>query len=86
MSVEKVLARASACRVESRARWFELLRIPSVSAQPKHAGDCRKAAEWVRAQLAEIGFQAAVRETQGHPVVVAHHPGPTGGGRRVPRR
>ena len=83
MSVEKVLARASACRVESRARWFELLRIPSVSAQPKHAGDCRKAADWVRAQLSEIGFQAAVRETQGHPVVVAHNPGPTGGGRHL---
>lgn len=83
MSVEKVLARAAACRVESRARWFELLRIPSVSAQPKHAEDCRKAADWVRAHLAEIGFQAAVRETQGHPVVVAHHPGPTGGGRHL---
>ena len=79
-TLEKVLSRAAVCRAESRARWFELLRIPSVSAQPRHAGDCRRAAEWVRAQLAEIGFQARVRETAGHPVVVAHHPGPTGTG------
>ncbi|WP_432761244.1 M20/M25/M40 family metallo-hydrolase [Roseomonas nitratireducens] len=80
MDVDKVLAAAAAGREASRARWFELLRIPSVSAQPAHAGDCRRAAEWVRAQLAGMGFLAQVRETGGHPVVVAQHPGPTGTG------
>lgn len=79
-ALDKVLARAGVCRAESRARWFEWLRIPSVSAQPAHAGDCRRAAEWVRAQLADIGFLAKLRETAGHPAVVAHHPGPTGTG------
>ncbi|BDG74924.1 dipeptidase [Roseomonas fluvialis] len=78
--VNTVLALAAAQREASRARWFDLLRIPSVSAQPPHAGDCRRAADWVRAQLAQIGFTATVRETAGHPVVVAHHPGPTGTG------
>jgi acetylornithine deacetylase/succinyl-diaminopimelate desuccinylase-like protein len=62
----------------SRARLFDLLRIPSVSAQPKHAADCLRAADWVRTQLADLGFTAGVRETPGHPVVVAHHPGPAG--------
>ena len=76
--VEAVLARAAAARDASRARWFELLRIPSVSAQPQHARDCRRAAEWVAAELRAIGFTANVRETKGHPVVVGHHPGPTG--------
>lgn len=80
---DTVLARAAACREESRARWFELLRIPSVSAQPQHAQDCRRAAEWIAAQLRAIGFTAAVRETGGHPAVVAHHPGPTGLGRHL---
>ena len=78
--VNAVLAHAAARRDDSRARWFELLRIPSVSAQPPHAADCRRAAEWVRGQLAAMGFAANLRETAGHPVVVAHHPGPTGAG------
>ncbi|WP_137125711.1 M20/M25/M40 family metallo-hydrolase [Roseomonas sp. HF4] len=78
--VEAVLARAASAREASRARWFELLRIPSVSAQPQHAPDCRRAAEWVAARLREVGFTANVRGTAGHPVVVAQHPGPTGTG------
>ena len=82
-TLDTVLAHAAARRDESRARWFDLLRIPSVSAQPQHAGDCRRAAEWVCAQLRAIGFTANVRETKGHPVVVGHHPGPTGGGRHL---
>ena len=65
-------------RPQSQARWFDFLRIPSVSAQPKHAADCQRAAEWFRDRLAEIGFEASVRQTAGHPVVVAHHPGPGG--------
>lgn len=82
-TVDAVLAQAVAQREDSRARWFELLRIPSVSAQPQHAQDCRRAAEWIAAQLRQIGFTANVRETKGHPVVVAHHPGPTGLGRHL---
>lgn len=66
----------------SRGRWFDLLRIPSVSAQPAHTGDCAAAAEWLRAALAAIGFDAKVLPTAGHPVVVAHHPG-TGTGPRL---
>ena len=62
------------------ARWFEWLRIPSVSAQPAHAGDCRRAAEWAAGQLQGMGFDVALRETPGHPVVLAHHPGPVGRG------
>ena len=60
-------------------RLVEWLRIPSVSAQPAHAGDCVRAAEWVRDQLAGLGFEAGLRQTPKHPVVVAHHPGPGNG-------
>lgn len=63
----------------SRERWFEFLRIPSVSAQPKHDGDCQEAAAWMCAQLAAMGFTAAVHETTGHPIVLGHHPGPGAG-------
>ena len=54
-------------------RWFEFLRIPSVSTDPAFAGDCRRAAEWCAAQLREMGFhEAKVVATAGHPMVVAH--------------
>jgi len=62
----------------TRERLFSLLSIPSVSADPAHDADCRRAAEWVAADLRASGFAAAVHETKGRPVVLAHHPGPGG--------
>lgn len=76
--LDAILAHIDADLDAARGRLFDLLRIPSISAQPAHAGDCRAAAEWLRDQLGGIGFQAAVKETAGHPAVVAHHPGPGG--------
>jgi len=75
-TLNKVLHHADASLDASRARLFELLRIPSISAQPKHREDCQRAARWVCDQLASLGFTAEVRPTAGHPVVVAHHAGP----------
>src|SRR5690606_13089399 len=37
-----------------------------------------KAAEWLAADLKTIGFDASVRDTIGHPMVVGHHDGPAG--------
>ena len=59
----------------AETRLAELLRIPSVSAQPAHAEDCRRAAAWLGARLEEIGFSVSIDETPGHPVVRATHPG-----------
>src|SRR5690606_37001449 len=42
------------------------------------AAECRRAAEWLVADLTSIGFEASVRDTAGHPMVVAHHDGPAG--------
>jgi acetylornithine deacetylase/succinyl-diaminopimelate desuccinylase-like protein len=48
----------------------ELLRIPSVSTDPAHAGDIRSAAEWLAESLRNIGAaNVAVMETAGYPVV-----------------
>ena len=58
-------------------RLFALLRIKSISTDPAYAADCRRAAEWLVADLKTIGFEASVRETPGHPMVVAHHDGPS---------
>src|SRR5580692_11434517 len=50
----------------------ELLRIPSISTLPEHAGDCRKAAEKLAAELKRIGMEnVRLIETSGHPLVYA---------------
>lgn len=54
------------------AELFELLRIPSVSADSKHAGDVRKAAEFLLEKLKQAGVdKAELCETAGYPIVYA---------------
>ncbi|HEY7030481.1 MAG TPA: dipeptidase [Thermomicrobiales bacterium] len=49
---------------------YELLRIPSLSADPAHADDVRAAAEWLANHLRGLGAEnVAVMPTAGHPVV-----------------
>src|SRR5205085_1341394 len=66
-----VLDRIDADLDASLERLFAWLRIPSISTDPAYAGHCRGAAEWLTKAIAEIGFDGAIRETPGHPVVVA---------------
>lgn len=47
----------------------ELLRIPSVSADPARKSDVRRAGEFVRDQLSAAGLAAEVVETEGHPII-----------------
>ncbi len=75
MSPDDVLAHVDATVDERLARLFELIRIPSVSTDPARADDCRRAAEWLAADLASFGANASVRATKGHPMVVGHMPG-----------
>lgn len=49
---------------------FELIRIPSVSADSKFKADTRRAAEYVQAKLLAAGLDSAeLIETPGHPIV-----------------
>jgi acetylornithine deacetylase/succinyl-diaminopimelate desuccinylase-like protein len=51
---------------------IEFLRIPSISASPEHAGDVRRASEFVHDWLAAAGLEhAAIIEGSGHPLVYA---------------
>ncbi|NEA48865.1 M20 family dipeptidase, partial [Streptomyces sp. SID10815] len=53
----------------------EWLRIPSVSAQPDHAPDVQRSADWLAAKLLETGFPTVeVWPTPGAPAVFAHWP------------
>jgi acetylornithine deacetylase/succinyl-diaminopimelate desuccinylase-like protein len=54
---------------------FELCRIKSISTDPAYKSECRSAAEWLANYLTGIGFEASVRDTPGHPMVVGHHAG-----------
>jgi len=76
--LDAVLALADARLDASREALFALLAIPSISAQPAHKADCQRGAEWVCEQLIELGFEASLRPTPGHPVVLGHYGGPQG--------
>lgn len=54
----------------------DYLRFPSVSAQPRHASDMRACAAWLVAHCSQIGLEAEVVPTKGHPIVVARTPRP----------
>jgi acetylornithine deacetylase/succinyl-diaminopimelate desuccinylase-like protein len=63
---------------QSVERLFDLLRIASISTDPAFAPQCKEAAEHVAADLKSIGFEATVRPTEGHPVVVGKSNGVSG--------
>ncbi|MBN2129254.1 MAG: dipeptidase, partial [Sedimentisphaerales bacterium] len=52
----------------------ELLRIPSVSADPARRDDVRRAADWVAGQFRGLGFATEIIPTAGHPLVYAESP------------
>ncbi|HVH39415.1 MAG TPA: hypothetical protein VM764_05255 [Gemmatimonadaceae bacterium] len=58
---------------------FEFLRIPSVSARSEHNADTARAAAWLHAKLAGIGFTTETLPTAGHPIVLAEWRGAPAG-------
>jgi acetylornithine deacetylase/succinyl-diaminopimelate desuccinylase-like protein len=76
--VAATLEKADQNLPQSLERLFDLIRLKSISTDPAYAGECRAAAQWLVAQLAQLGFSASVRDTAGHPMVVAHHEAPAG--------
>ena len=74
--LDRVLGDIDADLDNSLARLFDWLKIQSISTDPAYASECRRAAEWVRGDLEALGFDASLRETSFHPVVVGHLPKP----------
>ncbi|MFI3265138.1 MAG: dipeptidase [Rikenellaceae bacterium] len=70
--MDKVKAYIAENRENSLAELFELLRIPSISAQSDHKADMVTCAEWLAAGLLKAGAdKAEVMPTVGNPVVYA---------------
>ena len=68
---------------DNESRYFrelaEFVGIPSVSTDPAHAGDVRRAAEWVAARLRRAGdIEVEVWETPRHPAVFGRWNGAPG--------
>jgi acetylornithine deacetylase/succinyl-diaminopimelate desuccinylase-like protein len=80
-----VLERIDADLDRSLERLFDLVRIPSISTDSAYKDSCRAAADHVAKDLQSLGFDAVVRPTAGHPVVVGKSNGSVAanGGPRV---
>ncbi len=74
-NLEAILTKANDSQPAALERLFELLRIESISTDSAYATECVNAADWLVAQLNDIGFTASRRDTDGHPMVVAHSDG-----------
>ncbi|MER5478323.1 dipeptidase [Streptomyces sp. NPDC002734] len=71
-AVQTYIEQHRASFLEELSQW---LRIPSVSAQPEHAGDVRRSADWLAGALKETGFPVVeVWDTPGAPAVFAEWP------------
>jgi len=70
--INAVLGAADRALDQSLDRLFDLVRIPSISTDPAYKADCRRAGERIVADLSALGFSASLRDTPGHPMVVAH--------------
>lgn len=72
MTLDAVLARIDADLPQALDRLMHLLRVPSISTDPAFKPACAEAADWLVADLQDLGFAASSRPTPGHPMVVAH--------------
>ncbi|WP_397542971.1 dipeptidase [Roseovarius salis] len=72
MPIDAVLTRIDDQLPAALDRLMAFLRIPSISTDPAYAQACDEAADWLVADLQDIGVQAEKRQTKGHPMVVGH--------------
>jgi len=70
--LDQVLSKIDADLDASLERLFQWLKVPSISTDPAYKDHCRIAGEWLVDELKGMGIEASLRETGGHPAVVAH--------------
>jgi len=70
-NLDAVLSQVDSNLEDSIDRLFDFLRIQSISTDSAFDEHCQKAADWLTAELSEIGFDAQREDTPGHPMVLA---------------
>lgn len=75
MSLNAILDQIDSDLPNALERLHALLRVPSISTDPAYKADCQTAAQMIADDLNALGFDAEVRPTPGHPMVVAHSQG-----------
>ncbi len=73
MISNKILAKIDNNRQRYVNELLEFLKIPSVSTCPANVNEVRHAAQWVFEHLKNLGFEADIHETSGHPLVLGRH-------------
>lgn len=70
---ERALLYAQAMQQRFLSELAELIRFPSVSAQPRRKEDIKRCADWLAQHLRSIGLEnVVVTHTRGHPIVTAN--------------
>ncbi len=72
MTLDAVLSQIDSDLDAATERLKALLRIQSISTDPHYKNHCDAAADWLVADLQDLGFDASKRPTPGHPMVVGH--------------
>src|SRR3954453_11397171 len=70
-AIDDVLAKIDANQPAALERLFDLLRIRSISTDPAFRPECARAGQWLPDEMKGRGFEASLRPTKGHPMVVA---------------
>ncbi len=78
MTMDRVDAYLESHRGDFEEQLKALIRIPSISAQPDHDPDTRRAAAFIRDDLAAMGLKTELIETKKHPIVYAEWLGAPG--------
>ena len=78
MTMNRVNAYLESHRGDFEEQLKSLIRIESISAQPDHDSDTRRAATFVRDDLAAMGLKTELIETKKHPIVYSEWLGAAG--------
>jgi acetylornithine deacetylase/succinyl-diaminopimelate desuccinylase-like protein len=70
-AVDKAIEYARQNEKRFHEEWFELLRIPSISAEPERFDEVVRAMEFDKRMLEELGFRTEVIPTRAHPALLA---------------
>lgn len=72
-SIDQILKTIDNNLENSLKRLEKLLSFKSISTDPAYKNECHNTAKYLVDLLKDIGFEASLRKTNGHPMVVAHH-------------